>query len=343
MTRRRFIKAALCSGALAQWQARDAFAAKRSPGDGHATPDGRVLVRDAAIAFGTTVTLSALHADVEHARLALRAALDAVLLVDHLMSLYRADSEVSRLNRDGTLAQAHEHTRAVLAYAQSLSARTQGAFDITVQPLWEIYAEAKKSESLPAATALQKARARVNWKALVLASAPAARLTRPDMRITLNGVAQGYAADMALQILRARGITDALIDTGEFGAEGRNASQQPWTVGIAHPRAPDSLIASVQMDGRFVATSGDYATSFTPDFLYHHIFEPNSGVSPRQWASVVVAARTGLEADGLSTALMVLGETRGRALLAQSPGSDAMWIDKQMRVTQTGGMRATLA
>jgi FAD:protein FMN transferase len=337
MTRRRFLKAALCSGALTQWQARDVFAAQTAP------VDGRVLVRDAAIAFGTTVNLSALHANVEHAKSALRAALEEVLLIDGLMSLHRADSEVSRLNRDGELHSAHPHTRSVLAYSQALSSRTNGAFDITVQPLWEIYAEAKRIDALPSHEALIQARSHVDWKALTLAHSPAARFTRPDMRITLNGVAQGYAADMALGSLRARGVTDALIDTGEFAAEGSNATQQAWTVGVAHPRVPDSLIASVRMDGRFVATSGDYATTFTPDFLYHHIFEPRSGVSPRQWASVVVAARTGLEADGLSTALMVLDEARGRALLAQTPGADAMWIDKQMRVTQTAGMRATLA
>lgn len=114
MTRRRFLKAALYSGALTPWEAGDVFAAQRPPGD------GRVLVRDAAIAFGTTVSLSALHADAAMARRALKAALDEVLLVDALMSLYRTDSEVARLNREGELARAHPHTHAVIAYSQAL-------------------------------------------------------------------------------------------------------------------------------------------------------------------------------------------------------------------------------
>jgi thiamine biosynthesis lipoprotein len=340
MTRRRFIKAALCSGALSAAQAQSAFAA---PATRPATTDGRVLVRDAALAFGTTVSLSALHTDAARARQAVQAALAEVQLVDRLMSLYRSDSEVAQINQRGVLREAHRHTRTVLAFARQLSERTSGAFDITVQPLWEVHAAAMQHQALPDADALRNARARVGWASLALAQVPHVRLLRKGMSITLNGVAQGYAADLAMQALRAHGVSDALIDTGEWGAQGVNQQDHPWTVGVAHPRQSDALIASIPMDGRFVSTSGDYATAFTSDFVRHHIFNPLSGVSPTQWASVVVAAPTGLEADGLSTALMVLDETRGRALLAQTPGADALWIDKQMRMLQTAGMRAAVA
>jgi thiamine biosynthesis lipoprotein len=320
-----------------------------------------VLVRDAALAFGTTVSLCALHTDATLARKALQAAVAAVQLVDRLMSLYRSDSDIAQLNQRGVITEAHSHTRTVLAFAKHLSERTSGAFDITVQPLWEVHAAAMQRQALPDADALRNARARIGWASLALAQSPqqhieqhqsrgmlmdrtpAARFLRPGMSVTLNGVAQGYAADLALQALLAHGITDALIDTGEWGAQGQNQERHPWTVGVAHPRQPDALIASIQMSGRFVSTSGDYATSFNADFSRHHIFNPHSGVSPTQWASVVVAARTGLDADGLSTALMVLDETRGRALLAQTPGADALWIDKQMRMLQTAGMRAAVA
>jgi FAD:protein FMN transferase len=153
-------------------------------------------------------------------------------------------------------------------------------------------------------------------------------LGRPGMAITLNGVAQGYATDLANDILRGHGVRDALIDTGELGARGEREPARPWTVGIQHPRKPDAIVAAVAMDGRFLATSGDYATAFTDDFVWNHIFDPHTGRSPGGVSSAVVAAASGMEADGLTKPMMVLDRTRAQALLSRFPGAGAVWIDK---------------
>jgi thiamine biosynthesis lipoprotein len=89
------------------------------------------------------------------------------------------------------------------------------------------------------------------------------------------------------------------------------------------------------MDGRFLATSGDYATSFTEDFAHHHIFDPRTGDSPGEFSSVVVAAGSGMEADGLTKPMMVLERSRALALLSQFPGSGAAWIDKSARIVES--------
>jgi thiamine biosynthesis lipoprotein len=280
------------------------------------------------------VSLLVLHDDENEARAALADALAAVQEVDALMSLYRDDSQLVELNRAGELARPDWRLLDVLLYSQELSDRTHGAFDVTVQPLWLAFTQAKERGGLPEPEALQDARALVDWRALT-ASEEAVRLLRPGMAVTLNGVAQGYAADRALAAVRKHGVEHALIDAGEFDALGRKQHDEPWALGVRHPRERDALAARLALDGRALATSGDYETFFTPDFLHHHIFDPATGDSPTELASTSVLAPNALQADGLSTAFMVLGPERSLALAATLPGVDALLIGKNGQIWRT--------
>ena len=339
MRRRVFVTGSLLAATAAAasvWWARqgeDATGARRAAG-AERLPDGRLLIRDAALAFGTTVSIAAIHEDPEIAGEAIHEALARTRRIDSLMTVQRADSEVGRLNALGALPHPDPHLVLVLEFSQRLSSLSDGAFDVTVQPLWKLYIECRRQGRLPTADEVAEARALVDWSAIEV-SARRITLGRSGMSITLNGVAQGYAADLALAALRERGVHDALIDTGEFGAEGERRPRQPWTIGIQHPRTADAVIATVAMDGRFLAASGDYATAFTADFVHHHIFDPHTGDSPGELSSVVVAAGSGMEADGLTKPMMVLERSRARTLLAQFPGSGAAWIDKCARIVGT--------
>ena len=342
MRRRTFVTGSLLAATAAAasvWWARprrDASGASRAA-DAERLPDGRMLVRDAALAFGSTVSIAAVHEDAQIAGEAIDDALALTSRIDSLMTVYRAESEVGRLNALGTLPHPDPHLVRVLEFSQRLSFLSDGAFDITVQPLWRLYIECKHRGRMPSADEVAAARSLVDWRAMEV-SARRITLGRTGMSITLNGVAQGYAADLALAALRERGVHDALIDTGEFGAEGERRPRQPWTIGIQHPRTADAVIATVAMDGRFVATSGDYATPFTDDYVHHHIFDPHTGDSPAELSSVVVAAGSGMEADGLTKPMMVLERSRARALLAHFPPSGAAWIDKNARIVGSQGL-----
>jgi thiamine biosynthesis lipoprotein len=226
----------------------------------------------------------------------------------------------------------------VLEFAQRLAARSQGTFDVTVQPLWLLHADCKRRGLLPTRADVAAARARVDWTALEVSPRRIA-LGRPAMAITLNGIAQGYAADLALAELRARGVEDALVDTGEYGGMGAPEPGRAWTIGIQHPRRAGEVIAALELDGRFIATSGDYASTFSEDFLYNHIFDPRSGDSPRRLSSVVVAAGSGMEADALTKPVMILDQERAEALLSEFPGAGAVWIDKDGRIAAARGMK----
>ena len=289
----------------------------------------RQLFTGATLAFGTTITVALVHDDAGQAQEAISAALEQAVQVDRLMSIYSPGSQVFQLNRDGVLDRPDAHLLQVLAQAHALSVLTRGAFDITVQPLWQAYRQASSAVAgaLPSAQQRRQAKARVGWQR-VQVEADGVRLAR-GAAITLNGLAQGYAADLAMAAVRARGIDNALLDTGEFAAHGSNGARQPWTLGILDPRDAGALATRLRVDGRCVATSGDYASTFTDDFAHHHIFDPATADSPRELASVTVVAPTAMLADGLSTAFMVMGARKSHALAASLAGVDVMTINKR--------------
>jgi thiamine biosynthesis lipoprotein len=298
------------------------------------------LFTGATLAFGTTITVSVVHTDPRVAEAAIADALAQATQVDRLMSIHNPASQVFQLNRDGELAKPHAHLLEVLRQAQVLSELTRGAFDITVQPLWLAFRAAVDAGGLPSPEQRQCAFARVGWRR-VEAGAERVRLTRPGVAITLNGLAQGYAADLAMAAVRARGIDNALLDTGEFSAHGTNGGHQPWTLGVIDPRDADTLAAVLRVDGRCVATSGDYASAFTPDFVHHHLFDPATGRSLPELASVTVLAPNALLADGLSTAFMVMGARKAHALAARLDGVDIMTINKRGVVWKSPAFPAT--
>jgi len=345
MRRRTFVTGTLLAAgatAAAVWRARAGWplaGARQGRGAlGEPLPDGRRLVREAGLAFGTTVSVAAVHQDPDLARAAARAALAEVRRVDALMTVYRPDSQVGRLNSSGVLLEPAPDLVRVLEFSQVLAERSGGTFDVTVQPLWRCHDEARRLGRQPAASELAAARALVGWRDLEVSSRRVT-LGRPGMAITLNGVAQGYAADLALAALRRGGVEDALIDAGEFGAAGDRQRGQPWTVGLQHPRDPAAVLGAVAMDGRFLASSGDYQSAFTADFASHHVLDPSTGRSPPGLSGAVVLAATGMEADGLTKPMMVLDRSRAQRLLDLFPGAGAAWIDKAGRVAGSRDLR----
>lgn len=324
--RRRFLQIGLGAGGLA---ACGAFVGFRTAGS-------LSEVRRSGKALGTTVELCVLHEDRATADRAIDAAFAAIDEVEEVMSLYRPHSSICALNSDGVLDGPHPWLVEVLQQAQAVSQASHGAFDVTVQPLWTCWSQATREHRLPTDAELQTARQAVDWRGVQVSSQRIA-LRRPGMQVTLNGIAQGFAADRAVAALRDHGITHALINTGEVNSLGRKADGTPWTVGIQHPRHDDAYAALAKLAGRALSTSGDYATTFTPDRRHHHIVDPRLGYSPDELASATIVAPTALEADALSTAVLVLGADRGLQLLADRLDVDALLVFKNGRTRSTAG------
>lgn len=348
--RRQWLRVSLgAAGALALPQ-RGVFAGIAAP-----SPSLLQWRERALLGFGTTLSLRAAHAQGAVAEAGLSDAVAAIRHVERQMSLFDPHSALSRLNRDGELNDPHPDLVAILRLARSVSARSGGSFDVTVQPLWAAWRRASEAGRRPSAAELRDARSLVGWRG-VKATASQVRLARRGMAVTLNGIAQGYAADLAKAALSARGIEHALLDTGEWQALGGGPGAEPWTLGIENPLAADApnprpparppasrpaplnlqLLARLVADGRAIATSSDAHCSFSADRLHHHILDPHTGKSPRELASVTVLAPSGALADALTKVFFMAGWQPALAL-ARQWGVDVLVLAKDGRWRASAG------
>ena len=287
-------------------------------------------------ALGTTVECTVLHEEAAVAERAIDAALAAIDQVEDVMSLYRPTSQLCQLNRAGHLAAPHPWLVDVLRQAEKVSRVSNGAFDVTVQPLWSLWSQATKAQRLPSEEEVSAVLSRVDWRA-VQVDAQRVALLKPGMQLTLNGIAQGFAADRAVAALHEVGIEHALVNAGEVNSLGNDLLDEPWTAGVQHPRLNGAYAAVADLPGRALSTSGDYSTHFTPDFKHHHIVDPRRGYSPEELASVSIVAPTACEADALSTAVMVLGVKLGLELIARFAQVDGLLMFKDGRWAATPG------
>jgi thiamine biosynthesis lipoprotein len=290
------------------------------------------------ILMGTTVNLTVLGDDVGEAEAAADTTLGCMADLEALLSRHRADSEVGRLNARGRIEGASDALLDVLRLAEHVSHLGDGAFDVTVQPVLELYrAHLDRRLGLPAPEAIEQARAPIGHRGLRV-DGRTVTLDRPGARITLDGVAKGYVVDRAVDVLRASGFPNVFVEAGgDLVAGGDRGAGRPWRIGIRRPRPGLALQATFEARERAVATSGDYMQAFTEDYSQHHIIDPRTGRSSPDLASATVVAPDAATADALATLVMVLGPRAGRALLEDLPGCEGYLVSKDLEVTRTSG------
>jgi thiamine biosynthesis lipoprotein len=278
-------------------------------------------------AMGTDARLVLLHPDQALAREAARAAAAEITRLEAEFSLFRADSALCRLNRLGRLDHPGHDFRRLLAEALGFARRTEGAFDPTVQPLWELYAGhfARAPGAVPPPPeTLAAVRAAVGWRRIELGRDRI--VLAPGTRLTLNGIAQGYITDRVADLLRAFGFERVLIDLGEARALGAGPEGAPWPVGVAEQSGGPELFR-VPLEDRALAVSAPAGTVFEPSGRWHHLFDPASGAPAASWRLVAVRAKDATTADALSTALAVAPPERGRMILGAHPEAEAWGVD----------------
>jgi len=316
MKRRNFIQAGLGLGMLPA---------------AHALPPVGLHWQDITFTgLGSVMSIRAAHTSAEALHMALQRARQVIAQVEDEMSLFRPSSALSQLNRDGVLPKPPAQLLRVLQLSQRVALQSRGAFDVTVQPLWQLYAQAQKEGRLPTAQQVMQAQRRVGWQQLEV-TPKQIKLRQPAMGVSLNGVAQGYAADLVKASLKRDGVSHALINAGEWTAIGLADGQRPWTLGIANPRGGEHLsspwLTRVAMQGLSIATSADDQCSFTEDRVHHHIFNPHTGYSPQDIASVTVAASDCVMADALTKVLFVAGYAQALQV-AKTWGVSALVVNK---------------
>ncbi|KQY99402.1 thiamine biosynthesis protein ApbE [Pseudolabrys sp. Root1462] len=325
VTRRRFIRIAAIAGGTSLLPS-IAFARSSSAG----------LRQWRGIALGADASLQVFHPDPAAADRLIAASLDEVLRLEGIFSLYRQDSDLARLNRDGRLDAPAPEMVELLSIAAQFSRLTAGAFDVTVQPLWELYA---KHFSLPNAdpagpteAALAAARALVGYEALEIDAARVC-LLQPGAKVTLNGIAQGYVTDRVADVLRAAGCEHTLVDMGEIRAIGAHPAGRPWDVAIRDPRDGSRTFAGLQLDNMSVATSSGMGTPFDATGRFNHIFDPSKGTCASKYLSVSVKTMRATSADALSTALSLMPTEAATSVLQATGGGEALFWEKSRTLT----------
>jgi FAD:protein FMN transferase len=243
--------------------------------------------------------------------------------IEKQMSTYRPDSEVSRFNASDSTNWFPVSTNLarVANLSLDIARKTDGALDPTVFPLVQVwgFGPDRRVGHLPTVKEIASAKARVGYTNLqVQLHPPAIRKTRSDVAIDVSAVAMGYAADLLAQRLQQLGCTDHLVDMGgEFVARGAGPAGQGWPVGIEQPDSEGRRIArTISLKDQALATSGDDRNFREVNGRrYHHIIDPHTGwPAELHIASATVIHTSCASADGWATALIVLGEERGREL-----------------------------
>jgi len=269
--------------------------------------------------LGAVSELSLWHTDAAFARATILKVRQEIERFERIFSLYRSDSEIARLNAAGRLAKPSPELRELVEESQRLGELSDGAFDISVQPLWRLYEAHFWSHTDTRADIDAEARdvahALVDFRQIESGTA-AIGFARAGMGITLNSVAQGYITDAIADMLRDEGFDRAVVDLGEYRTIGRHPDGHPWRIGIRNGRVPGNVDRMVELEDMALAVSGGYGTTFEPSGRFHHIFDPHTGASAHRLVDVSVIAPTATIANGLSTAICVAGEARAPALLA---------------------------
>lgn len=289
----------------------------RDRGTPSASAGGAQPTRRAWPVMGTLLEATVWGLDDEAAGTVMRAVRAAVGRVDTLMSNYRDDSDISRVNRaagTGEWVAVDTATLHVVEAALRVARSSGGAFDPTVGPAVDVWGFYREQGAVPVAGALDSARALVDHgRVHTRASPPAIRLATHGMRLDLGAIGKGYAVDRALAAAAGSGASGLMIDLGgNIGVAGRPPGGGDWPLGLRHPRREGRAFAVFEVGAGAVATSGDYERFFVVDGVrYAHILDPRSGRPVQGIASVSVLAPTGTDSDALSTTLFVLGPDAG--------------------------------
>lgn len=255
--------------------------------------------------------------------------------MDRRLSVYRDDSEISRMNvsSGGQPTPLSAGTVDLLRRVRHYSEVSGGAFDPTLGPViraWG-FSGGKKPSKVLTEDILRPLLDRTGWRHLQIEDSGAS-LAKPNMFIDLGGIAKGYAVDLVMDALDPTNYPNVLVDLGgNVRCRGGSRPGSQWRIGVRNPFARDELIGVLSIpSGMAVATSGNYERFVELDGKrYAHIIDPRTGYPVTGMASVTVVSPNGTESDALSTALFVAGPGASKDILAHLPGNEALFIPDQ--------------
>jgi thiamine biosynthesis lipoprotein len=279
--------------------------------------------------LGTDAQITIFCDSKEKGELILDKCFGEVKKLELIFSLYKDNSVISRLNKYGEIHGYPKQFRRLVEIALKFSKISNGAFDITVQPLWKLY-ESHYSNKNNANTVIEDSEIKnilkkVDYKKVFIENKKIF-FKDEDMAMTLNGIAQGYITDKVIEILANFGISNTLVNMGEYRALGSKNNGEDWKIGIRNPDQTWKISQILPMQNMSAATSGGYGHFFDRNIKAHHIFNPKSGKNDNFYKSVTVKAKTATIADGLSTTLFATNKKYHKQIINNFKNIEVIYI-----------------
>ncbi|HAX17450.1 MAG TPA: FAD:protein FMN transferase [Actinobacteria bacterium] len=259
--------------------------------------------------------------------------------LNKIASNYDPESSVSVLNRDGIIKNAPEELVEILNVSKEYNKKTEGAFDITVNPILELWSEGLWQES----EEIQKQKINEALKLVdseqINIEGDTITLGIKGMSLTLGGVAKGYIVDEVIELIKSRGIESALVNAGgDIRILGAKPDGSPWKISLENPDNTSEQIIEFALADKSIATSGNYYRYFDPEKEVHHIIDPRTGFSSNKCISVTIIAENATIADILATSVFVLGPEDGIRVIEGIENVEAFIIDNERNFHKSSGI-----
>jgi thiamine biosynthesis lipoprotein len=308
--------------------------------------ENQLLVYGKKYIMGTVFEIAAYDQSSERGSDAIEKAFREIVRIDDLLSNYKADSALSSLNRSAHFhpAKVPEDLYRVIEQSVQFSKLSGGKFDISIAPLVNVWKAALAGDAAPSAARQEELRACVGYQKIKLTPPDRITFLSSCMQLDMGAIGKGYAVDRAVEVLRSAGIHNALINAGgsTIVAMGSPPSQSAW---LLHLRDPSHKIdPQVLLKDESISTSEQTAPSLLGNDSAGHIIDPDTGRPLKTEFAVSVVAENGTVSDALSTTLLLLGPTKGRALVNRLDGVSAIWISPAAKMeTVIGGRQIQLS
>ena len=287
---------------------------------------------DSRVSMGCVYMIVVYGRDIAPLREAAAAALDEVDRIDRLMSNYKNDSELSRVNREAAerAIKVDQELFDFIAECLRYSRESDGAFDITVGPLMKAWGFFRGEGRAPGEAELAEARNRVGYQHVILNQKDGTIFfDKAGVELDLGGIAKGYAVDRAVAVLKQHGVTSALVSSGgsTIYALGRPPGKPAWEVEVQDPVERDKIATTVRLKDQSLSVSGSYEKFFELDGVrYSHVMDPRTGRPVQGVLSVAVITGDGTSGDALDNVFYALGVERSRAWLNKFSANEVIFF-----------------
>ncbi len=290
--------------------------------------------------MGTVVEVIIIADNESVARKSIADAFSAMERVDRLMSNFKEESDVSKINRGAGSEAVAVDSDVVEVIKKSIyySEISDGAFDITIGGVEELY-NFEDEGRIPEKGKFKNSVSLIGYKNIII-NGNTVRLTKKGIKLDLGGIAKGYAIDKGIDAIKKNGVADALINAGgDIRAIGESENGQ-WKVGVLHPRENGKLKDTLLLKDLSVATSGDYRKYFVAGGKrYHHILNPSTGLPTEGVQSVTIIAPLAVDSDALATAVFVLGKKKGMEMIERVKDVEGIIIDSDGLAIYSSGVK----